>query len=393
MKIVTRTIFFLSLISLFTDIASEMLYPIMPMYLSSIGFSVALIGLLEGIAEATAGISKGYFGNLSDNLGRRKMFVQLGYSLSAISKPMMAVFTFPLWIFSARTLDRLGKGIRTGARDAMLSAETTPEYKGRVFGFHRAFDTIGAALGPLAALIFLIFYPGQYRTLFLLAFIPGVIAIAITFFVKESGKLQTDKTSEPSARPGFFTFLKYWTRAPREFKLLVIGLLFFTLMNSSDVLLLLMMRHQGATDQQVIGVYIFYNLIYAFMSYPIGALGDKIGLKQIFICGLLLFAIVYSGIIFASTVMVFAALFFLYGIYAASTEGISKAWISNIVSKNEVATAIGFYTGFQSICTLLASSIAGLLWYAFSPGVTFGLSAIGTMLTVIYLITVFRNSR
>jgi MFS family permease len=393
MKIITRAVLLLSVVSLFTDVASEMLYPIMPMYLTSIGFSVALIGLLEGIAEATAGLSKGYFGNLSDSIGKRKIFVQLGYSLSAISKPMMAVFTFPLWIFGARTLDRLGKGIRTGARDAMLSAETTPEFKGRVFGFHRAFDTIGAALGPLAALIFLIFYPAQYRTLFLLAFIPGVIAIAITFLVKEDRKIQNTKMSALVARPGFFSFLKYWKIAPREFRLLVVGLLFFTLMNSSDVLLLLMMRHQGATDQQVIGVYIFYNLVYALMSYPLGALGDKIGLKSIFIAGLVLFAIVYGGIIFAASVPILLALFFLYGVYAASTEGISKAWISNIVSKNEVATAIGFYTGMQSIYTLLASSLAGWLWYAFSPATTFGVSAIGAVFTVFYLAVVFRIRR
>jgi MFS family permease len=386
MKIITRTIFILSLVSLFTDIASEMLYPIMPMYLTSIGFSVILIGLLEGIAEATAGLSKGYFGNLSDRIDRRKPFIQFGYSLSAISKPMMAVLTFPLWIFGARTLDRLGKGIRTGARDAMLSAETTTEFKGRVFGFHRAFDTIGAALGPFAALIFLLFYPAQYKTLFLIAFIPGVLAIAMTFLVKENSKVQSAQV----ARPGFFSFIKYWKTAPREFRLLVIGFLFFTLMNSSDVLLLLMMRHQGANDQQVIGVYIFYNLVYAFMSYPMGVLGDKIGLKTIFIIGLVLFAIVYGSIIFAGSMLGLLALFFLYGIYAASTEGISKAWISNIVPKNEVATAIGFYTGMQSMCSLLASSLAGWLWYAFSPDMTFGVSAVGAFLTAFYLAIVFR---
>lgn len=393
MKIITRTILILSIVSLFTDIASEMLYPVMPMYLTSIGFSVALIGLLEGIAEATAGISKGYFGNLSDNLDKRKPFVQFGYSLSAISKPLMAVFTFPLWIFGARTLDRLGKGIRTGARDAMLSAETTQEFKGRVFGFHRGFDTVGAALGPLAALIFLIFYPRQYRPLFLLAFIPGIIAIIVTFLIKENRNTQIAEMSTPIARPRFFSFLRYWKTAPLEFRLLVVGLLFFTLMNSSDVLLLLMMRHQGATDQQVIGVYIFYNLVYALLSYPLGALGDKIGLKSIFIAGLILFAIVYGGIIFAVSVPILLALFFLYGVYAASTEGISKAWISNIVSKNEVATAIGFYTGMQSLCTLLASSLAGWLWYAFSPAVTFGVSAIGAVFTAFYLAVVFRIRR
>ena len=392
MKIITRTIIILSLVSLFTDVASEMLYPVMPMYLTSIGFSVMLIGLLEGIAEATAGLSKGYFGHLSDSLGRRKPFIQFGYSLSAISKPMMAVFTFPLWIFGARTLDRLGKGIRTGARDAMLSAETTAEFKGRVFGFHRAFDTIGAALGPFAALIFLMFFPAHYKALFLLAIVPGIFAIAMTFFVQEKFK-QSIPLASPAPKPGFISFFHYWNIAPREFRLLVVGLLFFTLMNSSDILLLLMMRHQGATDQQVIGVYIFYNLVYAFMSYPMGVLGDKIGLKTIFIAGLILFAIVYGGIIFAVSAPLLLALFFVYGLYAASTEGISKAWISNIVHKNDVATAIGFYTGLQSICTLLASSLAGWLWYTFSPAMTFGVSAIGAVLVAFYLAIVFRIRR
>ncbi len=361
MKNITHTIVILSVISLFTDIASEMLYPVMPMYLTSIGFSVLLIGLLEGIAEAAAGLSKGYFGYLSDKINKRKPFVQFGYSLSAISKPMMAVLTFPFWIFGARTLDRLGKGIRTGARDAILSAETTTEFKGHVFGFHRAFDTIGAAFGPFAALIFLMFYPAQYKTLFLLAIIPGAFSIAMTFFLSEK-KYQSLSIISTAARYRKYSFFHYWKIAPREFRLLFFGLLCFALMNSSDVLLLLMMRHHGANDQQVIYIYIFYNLVYALASYPMGLIGDKIGLKLIYITGLILFAVVYGGIIFADTVPVLLVLFFLYGVYAASTEGISKAWISNVVPKGEVATAIGFYTGMQSICSLLASSLAGWLW-------------------------------
>ncbi len=315
-KFITRTIALLSLVSFFTDIASEMLYPIMPMYLTSIGFSVVLIGILEGFAEAIAGLSKGYFGHLSDATGKRKPFVQLGYSLSAVSKPMMAVMTFPFWIFGARTIDRLGKGIRTGARDAMLSSETTQEFKGRVFGFHRAFDTLGAALGPLAALVFLMYNPAQYKILFMLAFIPGLFAISLTFLLKE-------KIAQPfsAVESGFFTFLKYWKKSPHQFKLLVTGLLFFSLINSSDILLLLMMRHQGANDQQVIGIYIFYNLIYALTSYPMGALGDKIGLKATFILGLALFAFVYGGIIFAESIITLLLLFFFYGIYAACYRG------------------------------------------------------------------------
>ncbi|WP_248912298.1 MFS transporter [Gelidibacter algens] len=166
MKYITKTVWILSLVSLFTDTASEMLYPIMPIYLKSIGFSIVLIGILEGVAEATAGLSKGYFGKLSDNSGKRVPFVQIGYAFSAISKPMMAIFIYPLWIFFARTIDRFGKGIRTGARDAILSDEATPEAKGKVFGFHRSMDTLGAVIGPSLALVYLYYFPENYKTLF-----------------------------------------------------------------------------------------------------------------------------------------------------------------------------------------------------------------------------------
>jgi sugar phosphate permease len=183
MKYITRTVWTLSLVSLFTDTASEMLYPIMPIYLKTIGFSIVLIGVLEGFAEATAGLSKGYFGKLSDNSGKRIPFVQIGYSLSAISKPMMAFFVFPLWVFFSRTIDRLGKGIRTGARDAILSDEATPATKGKVFGFHRSMDTFGAVLGPSLALLYLYYFPQDYKTLFFIAFIPGVLAVLASFLL------------------------------------------------------------------------------------------------------------------------------------------------------------------------------------------------------------------
>jgi MFS family permease len=193
MQYITRSVWVLSLISLFTDTASEMLYPIMPIYLKSIGFSIVLIGILEGVAEATAGLSKGYFGKLSDQMGRRVPFVQIGYAFSALSKPMMAFFIHPIWIFFTRTIDRFGKGIRTGARDALLSDEATPATKGKVFGFHRSMDTFGAVLGPLLALLYLYFYPEDYLTLFYIAFIPGVFAVAASFFLQEKKPLTAKK--------------------------------------------------------------------------------------------------------------------------------------------------------------------------------------------------------
>lgn len=392
-KILTRTVLLVSFVSLFTDVASEMLYPIMPVYLKSIGFSILLIGILEGVAEATAGLSKGYFGNLSDIRMKRVPFVRAGYTLSAISKPMMALFTFPIWIFFVRTLDRFGKGIRTSARDAMLSDETTKEHKGKVFGFHRSMDTVGAAIGPILALVFLSFYPGQYKWMFFIAFFPGLIAIGLTFILKDKVTgVEGDKaTGLQKGSPGFFSYLKYWKSASPAFRYLVVGLLVFTLFNSSDAFLLLALKEHHFSDTMMIGVYIFYNLVYALFSYPIGALADKIGLKTMLISGLLLFAIVYSCMGFANSLFLFGILFFLYGIYAAATEGISKALLSNLADKSETATALGFFNSAASVCAMISSSLAGLLWYTIGSRAMFLISGIGVFSLALFLVYVFRS--
>ena len=373
----------LSLVSLFNDIASEMLIPVMPMFLKQIGFTVFWIGILEGIAEAIAGLSKSYFGRQSDLSGKRLPFVQLGYSLSAFSKPMMAIFIYPLWIFFARTLDRLGKGIRTGARDAMLSDEATPATKGRVFGFNRSMDTLGAVIGPSIALAFLYYYPNEYKALFIWSIIPGILVILLTRFIKEKPNPSLQKKKGKSGN--LFAFVSYWKQSSPEYKKLVTGLLLFALFNSSDVFLLLKMKETGLDDTAILGIYIFYNLIYALIAYPVGMLADKLGLKKIFLLGLAAFATVYTGFAFNNNLIVFISLFALYGFYAAATDGISKAWISNIVDKNETATAIGTYTGFQSIAALFASSFCGFLWYNFGATATFLVTASVTFLVIIYL--------
>jgi len=354
----------------------------MPIYLKTIGFSVVLIGILEGVAEATAGLSKGYFGKLSDSTFRRAPFVQIGYALSAISKPMMAVFVYPLWIFFARTIDRFGKGIRTGARDAILSDEATPGTKGKVFGFHRSMDTLGAVIGPSLALLFLLFYPQNYRTLFFIAFIPGLLAILTSFLLKDKNK----KVKKTESTVRFFSFLTYWKESPGTYRKLVAGLLVFTLVNSSDIFLLLKVKEAGLDDKAVIGVYIFYNLVYALFSFPMGILADKTGLKTVFVSGLLIFSAVYLGMAANSNLYLFFGLFFLYGIYAAATEGISKAWISNIVEKKDIATAIGTFTGLQSICTMLASSLTGLIWLRFGASTAFLITASVSLGVMIYLL-------
>lgn len=364
--------------------ASEMLYPIMPIYLQSIGFSVVLIGILEGLAEATAGLSKGYFGKLSDLRSRRVPFVQAGYAFSAVSKPMMALFTFPWWIFLARTLDRIGKGIRTGARDAILSDEASPQTKGKVFGFHRSMDTLGAVLGPALALVYLYFHPGDYKTLFILAFIPGLLAILATLLLKD----QSQRAVKARTTTNFFSFLGYWKESPSQYRKLVTGLLIFTLFNSSDVFLILKAKQAGLEDSLVIGIYIFYNLVYALFAFPLGILADRAGLKPVFMGGLVLFSTVYFGMAFNTNFFVFIGLFFVYGIYASATEGITKAWISNISDKKDIATAIGAFSGFQSICSLLASSITGLIWFQFGATAALLTTSVATLFLLFYFKTV-----
>ena len=393
-KVITRVVLLVSFVSLFTDVASEMLYPVMPVYLRSIGFSVLLIGILEGVAEATAGLSKGYFGKLSDVMQRRVPFVRAGYIMSALSKPLMALFTVPVWIFFVRTIDRFGKGVRTSARDAMLSDETTPEHKGKVFGFHRSMDTVGAAIGPVLALVFLWLCPGQYKWMFILAFIPGLVAIALTFLLKDRKKeAKAESTASPLPRVGFFSYFGYWKKASPGFRLLVPGLLVFALFNSSDAFLLLALKEHHLSDTMMIGVYIFYNLVYALFSYPVGILSDKIGLKTTLVAGLFLFAFVYTGIGIASTLVVLGFLFFLYGLYAACTEGISKALISNMAAKSDTATAIGFYNSLASVFALLASTLAGILWFSAGPSVMFMISGIGVFVVACYLAVVFFYTR
>lgn len=376
----TRAVWLLSLISLFTDLASEMLYPVMPLYLQSIGFSVFFIGLLEGVAEAVAGLSKGYFGQWSDRLGRRVPFVQGGYGLSALSKPLLAVLATPAGVLLARTLDRLGKGLRTGARDALLSDETTPENKGKVFGFHRSMDTLGAVLGPLAALGWLAARPGQFRPLFLWAFVPGVLAVAVSLALRE-------RPAVPSARPvqPFWASFGYWRVAPPAYRRVVGALLVFALFNSSDAFLLLLARQRGVSETGVIGLYVLYNAVYVLAAWPLGHLADRLGPRRVLAGGLGVFAAVYGGVALARTGWAFAGLFGLYGLYAASTEGVAKAWVSNLCGKADTGAALGTFGGLGSLAALGASLGAGALWQLAGPGWVFGAAAVAALGVAGYL--------
>lgn len=352
----------------------------MPLYLKSIGMGALYIGVLEGLADAIAGISKSYFGKLSDVTGRRMPFIWFGYALSSFSKSAIGLFANPIWVLATRSCDRLGKGVRTAARDAMLSSEATVETKGAVFGFHRSLDTFGAFLGPILALIYLHYNPGEYQKIFIYALIPSIFVLVVLAFVKE-------KPVEKKVENGnlFLSSLGYWRSATPEYKKILKLIIVFTLMNSSDMFLLLKARESGMSDVQSISLYILYNLIYALSSYKMGTLSDRIGKKKVFLIGLCFFIITYVGMAFARHMNIFAILFISYGLFAAATEGITKAWVSNLCEKVDLATALGFQSTTQSIAAMFASFIAGLIWMVFGSQAMFLFAGLGALVVAIIL--------
>lgn len=339
------------------------------------------IGVLEGIADAIAGISKTYFGKLSDVSGRRMPFVWAGYVLSSVAKPAVGLFMNPMWVLFTRSADRLGKGVRTASRDAMLSAEATPETKGAVFGFHRSIDTFGAFCGPVLALVYLHFYPGEYKKLFVFALIPALFVIVTLFFVKEKPVEKKIEKGNP-----FWNSLTYWKIASPEYKRIISVILLFTLMNSSDMFLLLKAKESGISDVQMISLYIFYNFIYALSSYRMGVLSDSMGKKKIFLLGLFFFIATYTGMAFNRELWGFYLLFVCYGLFAACTEGITKAWVSNLCHKTDLATALGFQSTTQSIAAMLASFMAGAIWMSYGSAAVFIFSALGATIVAVILI-------
>lgn len=376
---ISRQVVILGFISLFTDFASEMLYPVMPIFLASyLGASMAAIGIIEGIAEVTAGLLKGFFGALSDKLGKRSIFVLIGYGLSAIVKPLPGIFPHIGTVVTARIADRIGKGVRTAPRDALLGAYSNSENSGAVFGFHRGMDTIGAVLGPLSAILLLALFPGNYTLIFILAFIPSVIAILFALRVKEAKIIKEVKQR--------YSIKEFWSLAHRDYKVLLTLFTIFSLANSSDVFLILKSRDIAKTDTMAILGYVFYNIIYAVSSYPIGILADRLGKRKVFIFGLYIFSIVYLGFALNDSFYFMWLLFTLYGIYASSTEGISKAWISDLVENKYRGTAIGLFTGATSLAVMLGSILAGFLWDKFGSDIPFMISAVLSAFTATFLL-------
>lgn len=378
---ISRPILLLGLVSLLTDVASEMLYPIAPLYLTgTLGASLILVGLLEGVAEGVGGFLKGYFGALSDRLGTRAPFVRAGYTLSALSKPLPGLWPAAAAVVVGRLADRLGKGLRTAPRDALLAGYAPVGAQGRVFGFHRAMDTAGAVVGPLAALAFLAWRPGDYRTLFLLSFAPGLLAVLCVWRVRDA-----PCSPAPTRRFAPFAVFAYWRRSSPEYRRLVVALTLFGLVNSSDVFLILKARQVGFSDAAAVGGYVLYNAVYALAAYPAGDLADRLGKRRVLLWGLGLYALVYVGFAVLTQAWQAWACFAVYGLYAAATEGVGKAWIADLTPPEQRGAAIGLQTMLASFSVLAASTAAGLLWEKVHPAAPFWVAAAGAAVAVIWL--------
>lgn len=380
---IPKQVIFLGLVSFFTDFASEMLYPITPIFLTSVlGASMSIVGIIEGVAEVTAGFLKGYFGALSDKLDKRSIFVVSGYSLSGIVKSLPGLIaTVPIVIVS-RVLDRVGKGIRTSPRDALLS-NYAKNNSGAVFGFHRSMDTFGAVAGPLTAIIMLTYFSFSYSSIYLIAFIPSMFAIVFSLLVKEV-KVQSKRNEK-----NFYS--TFWKESPKEYKLFLVLVALFSLANSSDVFLILKSKQTTNSDFTSLLGYVFYNLIYAVASYPLGIISDKVGKKKMYIVGLLIFSVVYLGFAINNNFILLWLLFGFYGIYAAATEGISKALVSDLVKKEFKGTAIGLLTMSSSFAIMIGSFLTGVLWDNFGAAVPFYFSSAAAFITAILLIKLKSN--
>jgi MFS family permease len=379
------TVWLLGCISLLADISSELLYPVLPVYLRQAGYSMLALGVLEGVANVIAGVSKGYFGHLSDVQQRRHPFVRWGYGLSSFGKLLMLGAPDLFRLYVARAMDRLGKGIRSAPRDAMLAAESTSGTRAAVFGFHRAMDTLGAAIGPLLAMWWLAVHPGAYADVFLLAFLPSLLSVVVTFFVKDK---ISDRPAVSKAKVGFFEYFSYWGLSGGQYKKLMVPLMVLAIANSPDTFLLVALKESGCSDVEMIGAYVSYNLLYALLSTPVGMLADKIGRMKVLLAGLLLFGLTYSGMALNTSLAGYFVLFALYAMSMSCMESVVKAIITGVVPEKERGQALGFYASFNSIGSLIAGVWAGLLWKITGASTVFAISAVAGLLAAGMLVGV-----
>lgn len=372
-----RNVFVAGLVSFFMDVSSEMIYPLVPLFLTGVlGASKSLIGVIEGIAESTAGLLKVGSGWYSDRIGRRKGLMAIGYGISTLSRPLIATAAAWPQVLASRFVDRAGKGIRTAPRDAIIAESTPSSHLGRAFGFHRALDTLGAVAGPALVLLLLRVFPNDYRKIFWISIVPGAIAVLlILLFIREKRAARPELPKPPASTPR--------TRLDRRTKGFILIATIFALGNSSDAFLILKAERVGIPTALIPAVYLTFNLVYSLSSLPAGMVADRFGRKRVILLGFLLFAALYLGFALAVSPAAVWLLFAAYGIFMGLTEGVQKAFLATIIPRDAKATAFGAYATGVGLAALPASLVGGWLWDHVSPSATFFFGAVTALLAAV----------
>ena len=370
---IPRPVWMLGWVSFLTDLASEAIYPLLPVFLSAVlGAGAMAIGVIEGVAEAAASVLRIVSGRLSDRWRVRKPLVLAGYALSSVVRPLIGTATVWSHVLALRFVDRVGKGVRGAPRDAMLAQLAPDGARGRVFGLNRAMDHAGAIAGPLAASAFLWFHPGEYRALFLLTILPGIAVIVLLSRVPEVVASDTharaparlDGKAGPEAEPS-------WRRLPRSFVRLQAVILLFALGNSTDAFLLLRLGDAGVPPAGIPLLWAAIHVVKSAASVPGGALADRLGRRQVIAAGWLLYALVYAGFAATDTPGMLIALFLAYGLYFGLSESAERALVADLAPSDLRATAFGVYNAVLGFGSLLASLAFGLIWATFGAPAAF----------------------
>jgi MFS family permease len=384
----TRNVVILGFVSLLNDAASEMIYPLLPVFLTSVlGAGPAALGMIEGIAESTASLLKLYSGYLSDRVKRRKGWVVAGYSISNVIRPLIAFAGSWVQVLALRFSDRVGKGLRTSPRDAMIADSTPPEFRGMAYGFHRAMDHGGAIVGPLLATGLLLLYQDSISTVFLLSFIPGTLAVVLLLAGLR------ERASPPRTGGRTFSFRSAWTEMPDGFRKYLLIILIFTLGNSTDAFLLVRAQALGVPIALLPTIWVVLHVVKMAFSVPGGILSDRLGRKRIIVTGWVVYSLVYAGFAFASRQWHVWALFATYGIYFGLTEGVEKALVADLAPAHLRGSAFGLYHLTVGIGAFPASLIFGLVWERLGAAAAFSMGAGLALLSSVMLATLREKER